>query len=73
MCSSPTDSRTMSGTQKPQPRWKRSVSTVSGVLGEAVGEMYVAKYFPPENKERMEKLVRTFRWRWLSASTRRSG
>ena len=50
-------SRTMSGQQEPQPRWKRSVNTVSGVLGEAVGQMYVEKYFPAENKERMLQLV----------------
>ena len=39
-------SRTMSGTQEMQPRWKRAVSTVSSALGEAVGQMYVEKYFP---------------------------
>ena len=50
--------RTMSGQQEPLPRWKRSVSTVSGVLGEAVGQMYVEKYFPAENKARMEELVK---------------
>ena len=49
--------RTMSGQQEPQPRWKRSVGAVSGVLGEAVGQMYVEKYFPAENKERMLQLV----------------
>ena len=51
-------SRTMSGTKEPRPRWKRSVDAVSGVLGEAVGQMYVEKYFPAENKARMEKLVK---------------
>ena len=40
--------RTMSGAKEPQPRWKRAVSTVNGVLGDAVGEMYVKKYFPAE-------------------------
>ena len=51
-------SRTMSGTQEMQPRWKRAVSAVSGVLGEAVGQMYVEKYFPAAAKERMVTLVK---------------
>ena len=38
--------RVMSGTTEMQPRWKRAVARVNGVLGEAVGEMYVQKYFP---------------------------
>ena len=50
--------RTMSGSKEMQPRWKRSVSTVSGVLGEAVGQMYVEKYFPAAAKERMVTLVK---------------
>ena len=50
--------RTMSGAQEMQPRWKRAVSTVSGVLGEAVGQMYVKKYFPAAAKERMVGLVK---------------
>ena len=50
--------RTMTGAKEPQPRWKRSVSAVNGVLGEAVGQLYVEKYFPPANKARMEQLVR---------------
>ena len=51
-------SRTLSGQQEQQPRWKRAVSTVSGVLGEAVGQMYVEKYFPAAAKERMTALVK---------------
>ncbi len=50
--------RTMSGAQEMQARWKRSVSTVSGVLVEAVGQMYVEKYFPAAAKERMVTLVK---------------
>lgn len=49
--------KVMSGKEEQQPRWKRSLNTVNGVLGEAVGEMYVAKYFPPASKERMITLV----------------
>ena len=49
--------KTMSGKQEQQPRWKRSLSTVNGALGEAVGQMYVAKYFPASSKEKMLELV----------------
>lgn len=49
--------RTLSGRQEPQARWKRAVSTVDGALGEAVGQMYVKKYFPAEAKARMLELV----------------
>ena len=51
-------SRTMNGTKEMQPRWKRAVGTVSSVLGEAVGQMYVEKYFPAAAKERMVQLVK---------------
>jgi putative endopeptidase len=49
--------KTLSGKEEQQPRWKRAVGAVNGMLGEAVGQMYVKKYFPPEAKERMLKLV----------------
>ena len=49
--------KTMSGKQEQQPRWKRSLSVVNRALGEAVGEMYVAKYFPASSKEKMLTLV----------------
>ncbi|RUP86024.1 M13 family metallopeptidase [Dermabacter sp. HSID17554] len=48
---------TLSGTTEIRERWKRGVSLVDSALGEAVGEKYVAEYFPPEAKERMEHLV----------------
>ncbi len=50
--------RVLSGRQEQSPRWKRAVSSVNGLLGEAVGQMYVQKYFPPEAKERMVTLVK---------------
>lgn len=50
--------KTLSGKQEPRPRWKRAVGTVDGVLGEAVGQMYVQKYFPAAAKERMITLVK---------------
>ena len=49
---------TLSGKKEQSPRWKRAVSSVDGSLGEAVGQMYVKKYFPAESKERMLKLVK---------------
>lgn len=48
----------MSGRQAMQPRWKRTVNTVSSALSEAVGQMYVEKYFPAEAKKRMLGLVK---------------
>ncbi len=50
-------SKQMSGVQEQKPRWKRSQGRVNGLLGEAVGELYVAKYFPEKDKERMLTLV----------------
>lgn len=50
--------RTISGAQEMQPRWKTAVSVVSSALGEAVGQMYVEKYFPAAAKERMVALVK---------------
>lgn len=49
--------KTLNGQQALRPRWKRGVSMVNGALGEAVGKIYVDKYFPPESKARMQKLV----------------
>jgi putative endopeptidase len=53
--------KTLSGKEEIQPRWKRVVSIVDGSLGEAVGQMYVEKYFPAEAKERMLHLVKNLR------------
>ncbi|MCD7935691.1 MAG: M13 family metallopeptidase [Tannerellaceae bacterium] len=49
--------KTMSGKEEQQPRWKRSLETVNGALSEAVGELYVEKYFPSSSKEKMIELV----------------
>ena len=49
--------KVMSGKLEQKPRWKRSLSTVNSALGEAVGQMYVAKYFPASSKEKMLELV----------------
>ena len=50
--------RTMSGRQEMHPRWRRATSQVQGVMGEALGRIYVEKYFPATSKERMKELVR---------------
>jgi putative endopeptidase len=47
----------MRGQPQQRERWKRAVDAVDDALGEAVGELYVAKYFPPESKAKMQQLV----------------
>jgi predicted metalloendopeptidase len=49
---------TLNGVKENRPRWKIGVSTVEGAIGEGLGRQYVAKYFPPERKARMEELVK---------------
>jgi putative endopeptidase len=49
--------RTLTGAPQLRERWKRGVSLVEGVLGEAVGEIYVERHFPPSAKARMDELV----------------
>ncbi len=71
--------KTMSGSKELRPRWRRSIDAVNGALGEAVGQLYVQKYFPAEAKERMLKLVdnitvslgeRIDALEWMSDSTK---
>lgn len=50
-------SRTMSGAKEQQPRWKRALAVPNGLLGEAVGKLYVEKYFPAKSKQKMLDLV----------------
>lgn len=47
----------LSGVKEQQPRWKRMLDQTSSSLGEAVGQLYVQKFFPPEAKKRMVELV----------------
>ena len=49
--------KTMSGTQEIRPRWKRAMGVPNNILSEAVGQMYVAKYFPESEKARVETMV----------------
>ncbi|MEA1874929.1 MAG: M13 family metallopeptidase [Bacteroidota bacterium] len=66
------------GQGKQKPRWRRIVSATNGALGEAVGQKFVEKHFPPEAKERMITLVENLRTSfseriakstWMSAET----
>ncbi len=50
--------KTMSGTQEIRPRWKRAMGVPNSILSEAVGQMYVAKYFPEKEKVRVETMVK---------------
>ena len=51
-------SKTLGGQPEQQPRWKRGVDSTSAVLGEALGKLYVADYFPPEAKAKADELVK---------------
>lgn len=72
-------SQVISGAKEKQPRWKRAVGVPNGILGEALGELYVAKYFPASSKEKMLTLVENLRTAlgqhidaltWMSDSTK---
>ncbi len=71
--------RTLLGQPEPEPAWKRAALVVDRVLGEALGELYVERYFPPEARAKMAELVddlrAVFRDRlrsldWMSEATR---
>lgn len=53
--------KVMSGQKEKKPRWKRAMAIPDSMFGEAVGELYVKKYFPKENKDYMLKLVENLR------------
>jgi putative endopeptidase len=72
--------KTLRGQQSMSPRWKRGVAQVEGALGEATGKLYVAQYFPPEAKARMDRLVKNIlaaykvgidSLAWMSPETKR--
>ena len=54
-------SHQMSGAQEQRPRWKRAMSVPNSLLGEAVGQMYVERYFPESSKKQMVELVENLR------------
>lgn len=53
--------KVMSGVQQQRPRWKKSLGTTEGILGEAIGELYVEQYFPQSSKDYMLGLVENLR------------
>ena len=72
-------SHQMAGAQEQQPRWKRAMAVPNSLLGEAVGEMYVSRYFPESSKRKMVTLVENLRTalgehidalEWMSDSTK---
>lgn len=54
-------SQAVSGVEEPMPRWKRALGVPNALLGEAVGQLYVEKYFPSTSKEKMLDLVENLR------------
>ncbi len=71
--------RTLQGTDELRARWKRGVGLVESCLGEALGELYVARHFPPSHKSAMEalvgRLIEAYRQsisslEWMSPATR---
>jgi len=69
----------LSGQPEQEPRWKRSAHLLDGTIGEALGQLYVERYFPPEAKARMNELVenlkavfqrRLARVPWMTDATR---
>lgn len=69
----------LTGVKQDRPRWKRAVSLVSGTLGEAIGKLYVEKYFPASSKQMMLDLVHNLQTAlaerigeatWMSAATK---
>ncbi|MDO1558249.1 M13 family metallopeptidase [Brevundimonas sp. 2R-24] len=70
---------TLAGTPQQAPRWRRALNQLDGALGEAVGKMYVERWFPPESKTQLEgmvaNLIRAFdaridRLEWMSPETK---
>lgn len=71
--------KTMSGTEEIRPRWKRAMGVPNSILSDAVGEIYVAKYFPESEKARVETMVANIQKAfskhiealdWMSADTK---
>jgi len=70
----------LTGATENRPRWKRAVTMTESAMGEAVGKLYVEKYFPPEAKARMEELVKNLllaykesinKLEWMSPATKK--
>ena len=72
--------RTLSGQKEPKPMWKRATAAVSGTLGDAIGRMYVERYFPAQAKERMIQMFHNLKralahrieaQEWMSAESKK--
>lgn len=72
-------STVLRGTPKMEPRWQRAARTVDGMIGEALGQLYVAKHYPPEAKARMDEMIANIKTvmrdrlatrEWMSPATR---
>jgi putative endopeptidase len=72
-------STVLRGTPAMEPRWQRSARVVDGQIGEALGQLYVAQYYPPEAKARMEEMIRNItavmhdrlqKLEWMTPATR---
>jgi putative endopeptidase len=72
--------KTLSGVKEMEPRWKRGVGAIERSQGESLGKLYVAEYFPPERKARMEALVKNLlaayrqsidKLDWMSPATKK--
>ena len=73
--------KTLTGTPKPLERWKRAVAATNAALGDAVGQLYVKRYFPPEAKAQVQAMVKNIiaafdqridRLDWMAAETKRT-
>ena len=53
--------KALRGQSEQRPLWKRTLSAVDGAMGEELGKLFVAKYFPPESKQRMVELIEQLR------------
>lgn len=74
-------SKTLNGIEENRPRWKRGVESIENAMGEAVGQVYVERHFPAENKARMEAMVKNLiksydvaidGLDWMSADTKKA-
>jgi putative endopeptidase len=71
--------KAITGVQEQQPRWKRAVNAISGNLGETIGKLYAAEYFPESSKQRVVRLIKDLQQAfedrlkdntWMSDSTK---
>jgi putative endopeptidase len=73
-------STVLRGTPEMEPRWQRAARVIDGTIGEALGQLYVARYYPPEAKARMDEMIgnitavmrdRLQKLEWMTEPTRR--